>query len=287
VPKDGKALQVLVHAIETLISGSPNVRVESPKRLPDKDTGQLREHDVVITFTQAHHEFLLALECRDRSRPVGVPDVEGFHAKCSRTGIGRGAMVSSIGFRKTALAKAESYGIGCLALQEVTRFDWCLAPAVTVLNHDLLGANLAIDFEREPPPGWIAHCEDGSPVNSAVVGAWALRFFNESVRHEGVEGDIARTFVDIEPALYTLAADGSKIAATRVTATFQYRIGHVFVPLEFRKYLDVAKDKHVTSAATAQLNLQNQPDTLVLSRAKDGGSFQMSLVPTPRGPRSA
>ena len=103
----GKVLQTLVHAIETAVSGSPNVKVESPKRLRDKDTGRLREHDVVLTFIQAHHEFLLALECRDRSRPVGVPEVEAFHAKCLRTGIGRGLMVSSTGFRNTALTKAE------------------------------------------------------------------------------------------------------------------------------------------------------------------------------------
>jgi Restriction endonuclease len=166
----GTVLQTLVHAVETAVSGSPNVKVESPKRLRDKDTGRWREHDVVLTFTQAHHEFLLALECRNRSRPVGVPDVEGFHAKCLRTGIGRGLMVSSTGFTNTALRKAESYGIGCLRLQEVTRFNWCATPAVTVLNHDLLGANVEINFEREPPLGWVAYSEDGLPITPAVVG---------------------------------------------------------------------------------------------------------------------
>jgi hypothetical protein len=109
-----------------LVPCEPNVRVEAKKRLPDKDTGQLREHDVVLTFSHGHHEFLLALECRDRSRPVGVDHVEAFHAKCLRTGIGRGVMVSSKGFRRTALRKAESYGIGCLTLEEVAHFDWAL-----------------------------------------------------------------------------------------------------------------------------------------------------------------
>jgi hypothetical protein len=277
--KDGKALQILVHAIESSVSGSPNVRVESPKRLPDKDTGRLREHDVVLTFTQAHHEFLLALECRDRTRPVGVPEIEAFHAKCLRTGIGRGVVVSSAGFRKSSLKKAESYGIGCLELQEVTCFDWCQTPAVTVLNHDLAGAKVAINFEREPPLGWTAYCQDGSPVTPAIVGAWAHRFFNEAVRGEDVEGIVTRTFVDIEPALYALAPDGSKIAASQVTATFQYRIERVLVPLEFRNYLDVAKNKLLTSAATAQLKLQNHSVTLVLTRAEDGNSFNMTLVP--------
>jgi len=278
----GKALQALVHAIETAVSGSPNVKVESPKRLRDKDTGRLREHDVVLTFTQAHHEFLLALECRDRSRPVGVPDVEAFHAKCLRTGIGRGLMVSPNGFTKTALRKAESYGIGYLKLQEVTRFNWCLTPVVTVLNHDLLGANVAIKFEREPPPGWVAYSEDGLPVTPAVVGGWALRFFNEILKPEGVEGDVTRTFVDVAPALHTFDRDGNRIAATQVAVTCRYQINRVMVPLEFREYLDVAKNNLLTSMATAQMNLQNQPVTLVLTRAPDDGSFKLTLVPNPQ-----
>jgi hypothetical protein len=82
---DGRDLQRIVHPIETALRQNPNIKVESPKRLVDKDTGRLREHDVVLTFTEGHHEILCALECRDRSRPVGVPAVEAFHntMRCS------------------------------------------------------------------------------------------------------------------------------------------------------------------------------------------------------------
>jgi hypothetical protein len=55
-----------------------NVLVESPKRLRDKDTGRLREHDVVLIFTQRHHEILMALECRDRSPPTDGPVTKRF-----------------------------------------------------------------------------------------------------------------------------------------------------------------------------------------------------------------
>jgi predicted helicase len=93
--KPGEDLQRLVRLIERATHHDGNVLVESPKRLPDKDTGRLREHDLVLTFTQRHHKIVVALECRDQSRKVGVPDVEAFHAKCLRTGIDRGIMVSS------------------------------------------------------------------------------------------------------------------------------------------------------------------------------------------------
>jgi hypothetical protein len=53
--KPGENLQRLVRVLEQAITDAPNVIVESPKRLPDKDTGKLREHDVVITFSFTHH----------------------------------------------------------------------------------------------------------------------------------------------------------------------------------------------------------------------------------------
>jgi hypothetical protein len=95
------------------------VKVESPKRLIDKDTGRLREHDMVLTFLEGPHELCVALECRDRSRPVGVPEVEAFWAKCQRTGISHGIIVSSKGFTKSAISKANTQNIGCLLLDEV------------------------------------------------------------------------------------------------------------------------------------------------------------------------
>src|ERR1700730_6033228 len=97
--KPGDNLQRLVTAIERATHAASNVRVESPKRLRDKDTGRLREHDVVLTFVLEHHSVLLAIECRDRSRKIGVPEVEAFSNKCARPGVHRGVMVSTTGSR--------------------------------------------------------------------------------------------------------------------------------------------------------------------------------------------
>jgi hypothetical protein len=278
--KDGKTLEALVHAIESAISGAPNVRVEAKKRLPDKDTGQLREHDVVLTYTLAHHKFLLALECRDRSRPIGVPDVEAFHAKCLRTGIGRGVMVSSRGFRKTALKKAESYEIGCFKLEEVARFDWGLTPAALVVqSYSVLGGNLQVEIEGGLPAYGPLYCQDGSPVDWPTTLSWAIRFFNHSVQHEHVEGNVTRTFVDNAPTLYILAPDGNKVAVTRVTNTVRYDIKRTLVPMEFRNYIDAAQGKLLTSAATAQLNIQELPVTVVVNKLEDG-SLKATFVPT-------
>jgi hypothetical protein len=130
--KAGEQLQQLVETLERVTAKADNIRIESPKRLRDRDTGRLREHDVVLTFSMQHHELIVALECRDRSRKVGVPEIEAFKKKCERTGIHRGIIVSSLGFRKSALEKARMMDIGCFRLGEIEKFDWCQTPGIVL-----------------------------------------------------------------------------------------------------------------------------------------------------------
>lgn len=136
--RPGENLQRLVRALEQATNNAPHILVELPKKLPDKDTGRLREHDVVLTFSFNHHSMVMALECRDRSRPIGVPAIEAFRKKCDRTGVHRAIMVSATGFTNTALKKAAAEEIGCLGLEEADRFNWCQAPGVEWRDRDLL-----------------------------------------------------------------------------------------------------------------------------------------------------
>lgn len=118
-----------MHTLERSLSTHPGALIESPKRLVDSRTGRLREHDVVVTLSEGLHSVVIAIECRDRSRPFGVPHLEAFRQKCLDTGVSRGVVVSPRGFRASARTKALAYGIQCLDLTEVEGFDW-LALAV-------------------------------------------------------------------------------------------------------------------------------------------------------------
>ena len=98
----GKRLERVVAMLEGIFAGA-NATIEAPcRRLVDRDTGRLREHDVVITWDHGHHRIITAVECRDRSRPVGVPAIEAFADKCARTGVQSGVVVSAAGFANTA-----------------------------------------------------------------------------------------------------------------------------------------------------------------------------------------
>jgi len=122
--KPGRAFEKLIAYLERHLAASDNVLVESPKRILDKTTGRLREHDMVLTVTSGHHKIIVAVECRDRSLPVGVLQIEGFAKKCSETLIDKGVIVSSRGFTSTAVLKSKALGISCLSLEEVETLPW-------------------------------------------------------------------------------------------------------------------------------------------------------------------
>ena len=130
---DGKSLERLVALIETAL-GTDGVKVETRKHLPDRITGKSREHDVLVRITRAHHVVQIALECKDRSRPVTVDMVEAFHQKCQDTGIQQGGIVSASGFAKTAREKARHYGIRCLEVLEAESFAWMLGSSFSFLT---------------------------------------------------------------------------------------------------------------------------------------------------------
>jgi Restriction endonuclease len=168
--RPGEDLQRLVRVIERATHNDGNVLVESPKRLRDKVTGRLREHDVVLTFTQRHHKILMALECKDRSRKVGVNSIEEFHSKCRDTGVHRGIMVSSTGFTRGALEKAANYyNIGCFSLEQAERLDWCQAPAVEVSHRRIIHVHLNAAAERHVGAGAKLYANDGTPIGPDEV----------------------------------------------------------------------------------------------------------------------
>ncbi|HYJ90964.1 MAG TPA: restriction endonuclease [Pyrinomonadaceae bacterium] len=118
--KQGRGLERLVAHLERILVNDPSVKIHSPKKFPDLVTGRLREHDVVLEIATGHHINFVALECRERSRPVGVNQVEAFSKKCEHTGISKGILVSQKGFYKSALLKASALKIGCFTLEQVT-----------------------------------------------------------------------------------------------------------------------------------------------------------------------
>ena len=128
-----------------------NISIDSPKYLTDQTTGTKREHDVFLTIKHAHHVTTISIECKDRKKLVGAPDVDEFSAKCLHTNVNKGVFVSTSGFSKPALVKANRLGIDCLTLDEVAKLDWLTeAASIVVHGNNLKTARLSYVVAEEP-----------------------------------------------------------------------------------------------------------------------------------------
>jgi hypothetical protein len=271
--KDGKTLQRLIRSIESALAvGNAAVKVEMGRRFPDKVTGKPREHDVVLTTTNNHHEIIIALECRDRSRPVGVDAVEAFHTKCQDTGIHQGIIVSGKGFRKTAVEKAARYNIRCLSLDEAERFDWCEPAGVTIRARTIQHIRIHVLFPDGPEVNRnTLQIEDGTPVNGGLIIGWgrnALDQYRPMPPEDAGEHQVAMR--EFNPNIYGIR-NGDRVQAAEVQISITYVVALRSSPLSFRTYKDVGKSKEVTQAAISEIPInENEIADLVVSTNAEG-----------------
>lgn len=239
---DGKALERLVALIESAL-GTDGVKVETRKRLPDRITGNLREHDVLVTITRRHHELRVAIECKDTSRPVTVQTVEAFHQKCRDTGIDQGAIVATSGFAGSAREKAAHYNIRCLDILSAESFSWMLGTTFTFLTRRLD----AHSWKFFPEVEGIATKEnmeillgDGSVAPPKVWTQMALAVMNNWVdQHpEPVERHSIRVKVDAPDIQIRNPVTDARTAVRYAIVSLTYSVIREDVPFELSQYVD-------------------------------------------------
>lgn len=282
--KTGRDLQQLIRAIEGARAAGQPISIESPKRIRDKITGKLREHDVVLTIAHEHHELVVALECRDRSRPIGVDAVEAFQNKCRDTGIHSGVMVSSKGFTRTAITKATAYNVRCLSLDQVASFDWCAPTFMTVLRRNITHAELHVEFpEGTNLDNPVLYDEDNVviekdrtlPIANATLGATPNL-------PSGV-GDHNVRLQQKNPLIYLIEGE-RRVQASSCTLLVSFTVTTQEVPLSFQTYSHADTTIPITEAAVATLDMgDGHYVDFVLSTEPDG-RIAMGYVPNSTKP---
>ncbi|MCK1345929.1 restriction endonuclease [Bradyrhizobium sp. CW11] len=282
--KTGRDLQRLIRAIEAARAAGQPIEIESPKRIRDKITGKLREHDVVLTITHEHHAIVVALECRDRSRPIGVDAVEAFRSKCDDTGIHSGVMVSSRGFTSTAKIKAAVYNIRCLSLDQVDGFDWCLPTAVTVLRREITSANLHVEFPQGVKlEDLVLYDENGMVIDKGRVGPIAQQTLISTPNIPSTVGSHNVRLHQNSPLIYKLEG-AHRVQALSCTLLVSYTVACEEVPFSFQVYSSAGAEKPITEAAVATAELApGRLVDLVLCTEADG-RVSISAVPNSTKP---
>jgi hypothetical protein len=270
-PPPGRDFQDLVAAIERSLAPLDHT-ITSPMRVPDHDSGQLREHDVVVDIRSGRHPFRIAIEARDRGRKVGSGDVEGFRAKCERTGIDRAIIVSSRGFTEPALKKANADNIGCQTLKSTQAFDWCGAADIAKYRHDAIGAphfhlDIGEDFTGGPAE---VLGPDGAPWSKEAQQATANAWLSEiPIEDADADGSVQTRKIRCEDTKLTVVhPDGRHLAVRSVTATLSYRVSKDTVPIRFHSYRTEAGAEVQCDVASADIG--GIVGRMVMTREADG-----------------
>ena len=220
----------------------------------------------------------MALECRDRSRKVGVPSVEAFYAKCQRTGIDRGIIVSSTGFTRTALKKAASYNIGCLSLDQAEHLDWCLAPGVYVSQKRMIHVRLHPVADRQVGAGAKLYANDGTLIGPDEIRSIGRNCMNDA---PPTDGPVIRRFVDPALGFHLIDENGERVGLRQLEIDVTYEFTSRLSAFEFREYVDRGKGKQLYTIALANVDCAGVGGDIVILHKEEQGS-QVMFVPARR-----
>ena len=290
--KAGRRLEKVIHYIESVVSGCENVTVESPKRLQDKTNGTLREHDVVVTVRLEHDTLIIALECRDRKRPVGVPDVEAFSQKCLNTSVNKGVFVSNTGFCGTAIDTARALGIECRTVDQLEDVEWFVGPKLMIgIHRQLTSANLTFQHKEgtgEDSESFVIVNAEGKTVSPDDLKRYANGALDRCAMEHTPGEYTRRVDFNVKGLRIRLNAPERLIPVHRIIGELTYTISKTVQPLEMSRYQDAETGSPVSEFATARLDLGGLAGQIIMA-GKPDRSISVGFVPddAPRKKRAA
>src|SRR5262249_8639118 len=91
-----KRFENLVAEIQRALA--PGAAISQNERIRGKNTGALREIDIVVRQSVGQFGILIIVDCKDHGNPLDVKDVEAFAGLAEDVGANKGAMVAANGF---------------------------------------------------------------------------------------------------------------------------------------------------------------------------------------------
>lgn len=150
--RKGRTFEKVIAQLEALTSqANGNVEVKSPDSIPDIHSGEHREVDISLRAKIGTHEILIILECRDRSKKQGTEWIEQLASKRDSVRASKAIAVSSSGYSKPAILKAQFFNIELrtldkISLQEIN--SWFRVPSLKSIKYH--NDIIRIDFDPKP-----------------------------------------------------------------------------------------------------------------------------------------
>lgn len=271
--RQGEEFNDFVAALERLALQDPNVTVEKRVFLKDKDTGQAREHDIIITVTSGHHKMVTSIECRDRTRPVGVNEVEAFQSKCARTGVHRAIFVSSSGFAETAKVKAKAWSIECLSLKEAIDATWS-APPVHVLNFWGTKFDMTFNGDFHQFADFRVYDGEGREIDDDWKSLYAYEYLSDRFTGDQQTHNGQFIFNVSIPGAYAVEDTGRRVSIRDTYGQLSYRFELEVLPTVVHTYKNEETGEVLMQAAVRRVYLEKGVKDIVI--LKDGNGFRIS-----------
>ncbi len=141
--KKWKQFEQLVAKIHANLS--PEAKITLNDKILGKKTGK-KEIDISIKQNIAQYDLLIAIDCKDYSKPLDVKAVEASMGLFDDIGANQGVIVAANGFSSTALKRGTKAGLKLYRLVDTGEHDWktnVSIPAFCTL-HRLKEYNLSI-----------------------------------------------------------------------------------------------------------------------------------------------
>lgn len=240
MPRQGESFHQLVERIQRAVEDRSEVQIESPKFLVDIITKQLREHDIVLTYQMPQWPIVVAIECRDRKRPVGVNQVEEFQSKCASTGVNRGIIVSSGGFTETAQVKAKHYGIDCFSMDQIEKVEWCGQSEMVFRHRKPTHVDVRVGSPGANSEQWRVFFRNPEGDQEVIANGQAQRLMEllwpkvpDSTSE--LEGVVVVEIQNVDE-FYLLDAIGTKYPIRRLELQIRFQAVETSVPLTFYRF---------------------------------------------------
>ena len=252
--EEWRKFELFISAIEAALAPKGAV-VQSPDRIADKISGQLREVDASIRFQVGSTPILITIECRDR---VGIQDVtwiEQLAKKKENIGASVTVAVSSSGFTEPALRVASQVGIETRTLTDVSDTDagkWIDGICISVEFRQWRFTRLEVVLLGAPP---------NVQLSSTLTEQIQTRGYEAAIAYRQADGqplilgDLGGQFVQhgmypplpgIRPFGEVAPNDGTYLVATEngdfplAKVQLEVEITHVVQPLPVRQAFEYA-----------------------------------------------
>lgn len=129
--KKWKRYEKLVAQVQALLS--PDAKVTHDDKILGKKSGTLRQIDVSVRKNVGQFDLLIAIECKDTSKPADIKDVEESIGLFQDVGAHKGAIVSAAGFTESAKSRGSRAGLELYRLIDAEDHDWKAIVSMPVL----------------------------------------------------------------------------------------------------------------------------------------------------------